>query len=129
MTGQRLQLPPTSVFGCPAVDVPACTNAADVRAPATGGGAHGEPLLERIGEGQRSGGSSPRHGASVAGIMADIKLPWLSGKDASSRREGYLYWIGTGLYGIKWRNSELALIVQKYLTDPVGKLPSRTSSI
>jgi hypothetical protein len=28
------------------------------------------------------------------------------------------------LYGVKWRNFKLALAVQKYLTDPVGKLPS-----
>jgi arylsulfatase len=47
----------------------------------------------------------------------------LGGKEASSRREGYLYWMGTELYGVKWRNFKLALTVQKYLTDPVGKLP------
>ena len=55
--------------------------------------------------------------------MADIKLPWSSGKDASSRRVGYLYRMGTELYGVKWRNFKLALTVQKYLTYPVGKLP------
>ena len=55
--------------------------------------------------------------------MADIKLPWSSGKDASSRRVGYLYRMDPELYGVKWRNFKLALTVQKYLTDPVGKLP------
>ena len=103
--------------------MPACTNAADVRAPATGGGAHGEPLLERTA--RVKGPAGPRRGAgtSVAWIMADIKLPWSSGKDASSRRVGYLYRMGPELYGVKWRNFKLALTVQKYLTDPVGKLP------
>jgi hypothetical protein len=40
----------------------------------------------------------------VAWILPDTKLPWPSGKDASSRREGYLYWMGPKLYGVKWRN-------------------------
>ena len=71
------------------------------------------------------GPAGPRRGAgtSVAWIMADIKLPWSSGKDASSRRVGYLYRMDPELYGVKWRNFKLALTVQNYLTDPVGKLP------
>jgi hypothetical protein len=52
------------------------------------------------------------------------QLPWLSGQQESSQREGYLYWMGPELYGVKWRNFKLALAVQKYATDPVGKLPS-----
>jgi hypothetical protein len=32
--------------------------------------------------------------------------------------------MGPELYGVKWRNFKLALAVQKYSTDPVGKLPS-----
>jgi hypothetical protein len=60
--------------------------------------------------------------------MAAIRLPWLNGKDASSRREGYLYWMGPELDGIKWRNFKLALTVEKYLTNPAGKRSSRTSS-
>ena len=52
------------------------------------------------------------------------QLPWLAGQEASSAREGYLYWMGPELYGVKWRNFKLALAVQKYSTDPVGKLPS-----
>jgi len=46
--------------------------------------------------------------------MADIKLLWLSGKDASSRREAYLYWIGPEPYGVKWRNFKLALTRQNF---------------
>ena len=31
--------------------------------------------------------------------------------------------MGPELYGVKWRHFQLALTVQKYLTDPVGKPP------
>jgi arylsulfatase len=66
-------------------------------------------------------------GAAVPGdrvIDGFDQLPWLTGQQDSSRREGYLYWMGPELYGVKWRNFKLALAVQKYSTDPVGKLPS-----
>ena len=32
--------------------------------------------------------------------------------------------MGPELYGVKWRNFKLALVVQTYSTDPVGKLSS-----
>jgi arylsulfatase A-like enzyme len=52
------------------------------------------------------------------------QLPWLGGQRASSLRDGYLYWMGPELYGVKWRNFKLAFTAQKYSTDPVGKLAS-----
>jgi len=52
------------------------------------------------------------------------QLPWLGGQQASSLRDGYLYWMGPEIYGVKWRNFKLAFTVQKYSTDPVGKLSS-----
>ena len=52
------------------------------------------------------------------------QLPWLGGQQESSAREGYLYWMGPELYGVKWHNFKLALAVQKYSTDPAGRLPS-----
>ncbi len=52
------------------------------------------------------------------------QLAWLSGQRSSSLREGYLCWMGPELYGVKWRNFKLAFTVQKYSTDPVGKLSS-----
>jgi arylsulfatase len=52
------------------------------------------------------------------------QLPWLGGQQAASAREGYLYWMGPELYGVKWRNFKLALTVQTYSTDPPGKLSS-----
>ena len=66
-------------------------------------------------------GAAPPSDREIDGVN---QLPWLRGQDPSSQREGYLYWMGPELYGVKWRNFKLALAVQKYLTDPVGKLPS-----
>jgi hypothetical protein len=55
--------------------------------------------------------------------MADIKLPWLSGKDASSRREGYLYWTGTDLYGVRWRNFKARPHIINLIADPQEREP------
>jgi arylsulfatase len=52
------------------------------------------------------------------------QLAWLSGQRSSSLRDGYLYWMGPELYGVKWRNFKLAYVAQQYSTDPVGKLSS-----
>jgi arylsulfatase len=52
------------------------------------------------------------------------QLDWLTGAEPGSAREGYLYWMGAELYGVKWRNFKLALVAQKYSTDPPAKLSS-----
>jgi arylsulfatase len=52
------------------------------------------------------------------------QLDWLTGEQSSSARDGYLYWMGPELYGVKWRNFKLALVAQKYSTDPPAKLSS-----
>lgn len=52
------------------------------------------------------------------------QLDWLTGDQPSSARDGYLYWMGSELYGVKWRNFKLALVAQKYSTDPPAKLSS-----
>jgi arylsulfatase A-like enzyme len=52
------------------------------------------------------------------------QLDWLCGRDAASHRDGYVYWMGPELYGVKWRNFKLALVVQKYSTDAVERLSS-----
>lgn len=44
--------------------------------------------------------------------------PFLSGEQERSNREGFLYWNGEKLYGVKWQNFKLVLVEQKYLTDP-----------
>lgn len=52
------------------------------------------------------------------------QLPWLTGAETASAREGYLFWMGSELYGVKWRNFKLALVDQKHSTDPPAKLSS-----
>jgi arylsulfatase len=43
---------------------------------------------------------------------------FLAGEQEQSAREGFLYWNGEQLYGIKWQNFKLALVRQVYFTDP-----------
>lgn len=50
------------------------------------------------------------------------QLPWLTGTQPESARDGYPFWMGSELYGVKWRNFKLVLVAQKYLTDPPAKL-------
>jgi arylsulfatase A-like enzyme len=50
------------------------------------------------------------------------QLDWLTGDAEESKREGYLYWMGTELYGAKWRNFKLTLVNQKFETDPPARL-------
>jgi arylsulfatase len=52
------------------------------------------------------------------------QLEWLTGSRESSAREGFLFWMGAELYGVKWRNFKLVLVEQKYSTDPPRKLSS-----
>jgi arylsulfatase len=52
------------------------------------------------------------------------QIDWLCGRESSSQRDGYIYWMGPEMYGVKWRNFKLALVHQRYSTDPVGKLAS-----
>lgn len=49
---------------------------------------------------------------------------FLEGKQESSAREGFPYWMADTLYGVKWRNFKLAMYVQRTLTDPAVKLPT-----
>src|SRR5204862_3413060 len=52
------------------------------------------------------------------------QLDWLTGDVQSSRREGYIYWMGPQMYGVKWRNFKLVLVAQKYMHDAAVKLPT-----
>jgi arylsulfatase A-like enzyme len=52
------------------------------------------------------------------------QLDWLTGKQSVSNRDGFIYWMGSEMYGVKWRDFKLALIAQKYSTDPIGRLVS-----
>ena len=43
---------------------------------------------------------------------------FLYGKQEKSNREGFPYWNGDKLYGVKWQNFKMVLMQQKYFTDP-----------
>lgn len=48
---------------------------------------------------------------------------FFEGKQKESAREGFPYWMGPTLYGVKWRNFKVKMVEQKYLTDPARHLP------
>jgi arylsulfatase len=50
--------------------------------------------------------------------------PFFEGKQINSNRDGFPYWLGSELYGVKWRNFKLVLVLQKTLTDPALRLPN-----
>jgi arylsulfatase len=52
---------------------------------------------------------------------------FFAGDQERSNREGFLFWNGPTLFGVKWRTFKLRLVMQKYLTDPV--LPLSTPQI
>jgi arylsulfatase A-like enzyme len=49
---------------------------------------------------------------------------FLEGKQRNSNREGFPYWLGSELYGVKSRNFKLVMVEQKTLTDPALPLPN-----
>jgi arylsulfatase len=48
--------------------------------------------------------------------------PFLEGRQEKSARDGFPYWMGETLYGVKWQNFKLVMYLQKTLTDPSLKL-------
>jgi arylsulfatase len=50
------------------------------------------------------------------------QLDWLTGTADASRREGYIYWMGPQMYGVKWRNFKLVLIAQMQEQDVPARL-------
>jgi arylsulfatase A-like enzyme len=53
--------------------------------------------------------------------------PFLFGEQEKSNREGFIYWNGEKMYGVKWQNFKMVMVEQKYFTDPV--LPFATPHI
>ncbi|HZD50995.1 MAG TPA: sulfatase-like hydrolase/transferase, partial [Silvibacterium sp.] len=47
---------------------------------------------------------------------------FLEGKQDNSAREGFPYWMGETLYGVKWRNFKLVMYLQRTLFEPALKL-------
>jgi arylsulfatase len=43
---------------------------------------------------------------------------FFEGKQSHSNRDGFLFWMGDTLYGVKWRNFKMVFVMQKTLSDP-----------
>jgi arylsulfatase A-like enzyme len=50
------------------------------------------------------------------------QLDWLTGQADRSQREGYIYWMGRQMYGVKWHNFKLVLVAPRYMQDAAAKL-------
>ncbi|TDW59975.1 arylsulfatase [Novosphingobium sp. PhB55] len=50
------------------------------------------------------------------------QFDWLTGKSPASARESYIYWMGDEMYGVKWQNFKLVMVIQKYFTEAPTKL-------
>jgi arylsulfatase A-like enzyme len=49
---------------------------------------------------------------------------FFEGTQKDSNRAGFPFWLGSQLYGVKWRNFKLVLVKQKTLSDPALPLPN-----
>ena len=47
---------------------------------------------------------------------------FFEGKQKTSGRNGFLYWMGDTLYGVKWRDFKMVLVLQQTLADPALRL-------
>jgi arylsulfatase A-like enzyme len=48
----------------------------------------------------------------------------LQGEQSASNREGFPFWLGSELYGVKWHQFKMVFMKQKTLTDPAMALPN-----
>ena len=47
---------------------------------------------------------------------------FLQGETETSAREGFPYWMGSRMYGVKWRNFKVVTVLQRSLTEPAQTL-------
>ena len=47
---------------------------------------------------------------------------FLEGKQPKSAREGFPYWMGETLYGVKWQNFKVVFVLQRTFTEPAQRL-------
>ncbi len=69
----------------------------------------------------RAGGTSAPADRVIDGVD---QLDWLTGDAPISRRDGYVFWMGQEIYGVKWHNFKMVLVEQRYSTDPPARLAS-----
>jgi arylsulfatase len=67
-------------------------------------------------------------------LMAGLKVPgdrvidgidqsaFFLGEQEQSNREGFIYWNGERMYGVKWRHFKMVLVEQKYSLEPAQAL-------
>jgi arylsulfatase len=67
----------------------------------------------------RWAGASPPQDREIDGVD---QRPFLEGRQQASVREGFPYWMGETLYGVKWRNFKMVMYLQPTLTDAAQKL-------
>jgi arylsulfatase len=49
---------------------------------------------------------------------------FFEGSQSQSNREGFLFWLSSELYGVKWRNFKMIRMLQKTMLDPALRLPT-----
>lgn len=49
---------------------------------------------------------------------------FLEGREDASARDGFPYWMGSALYGVKWRNFKMVMYLQRSSLEPSEKLAS-----
>jgi arylsulfatase A-like enzyme len=49
---------------------------------------------------------------------------FFAGETSKSNREGFIFWNGPRMYGVKWQNFKMVLVQQRYLTEPALELPN-----
>jgi hypothetical protein len=66
----------------------------------------------------RAAGMRPPTDPVIDGVD---QLDWLTGRQESSARDGLISWMGPEMYGVKWRDFKLVLVIQKYMTTDAGQ--------
>ena len=62
----------------------------------------------------RAAGVTPPTDRMIDGLD---QLDWLTGRREDSAREGFSYWMGPDMYGVRWHDFKLVLVVKKYMTE------------
>lgn len=84
-------------------------------------------LVDNLGYGELGCYGGGRTGADIPddrAIDGQDQRAFLEGKQDDSAREGFPFWMGETLYGVKWRSFKLVMYLQRELTQPALKLAS-----
>ena len=73
----------------------------------------------------RRAAASPVSKARSTSILSRTSRLATRSSRETSARDGYIYWMGPELYGVKWRNFKLIQVHQVHMTDAPHKLATR----